>query len=118
MAYGGSQARGRIRAVVMPDTTDTAMLDPNHVCNLHHSSQQRQILNPLSEARDQTRVLKDTSQVRSPLSHDGNSWNSFLLINVYKRVNVYREFINRNYLHKKSMFLMFTKTKTCEIWRE
>ena len=30
------------------DTTATAMWDPNHVCDLHHSSQQRQILNPLS----------------------------------------------------------------------
>jgi len=33
----------------------TAMPDPSCVCNLHHSSWQRQILNPLSEARDQTR---------------------------------------------------------------
>ena len=35
-------------------TTVTATWDPSHVCNLHHSSQQRQILNPLSEARDRT----------------------------------------------------------------
>ena len=26
----------------------------SHVCNLHRSSQKRQILNPLSEAKDQT----------------------------------------------------------------
>ena len=31
-------------------TTATAMQDPSHVCNLHHSSQQCWILNPLSEA--------------------------------------------------------------------
>ena len=30
----------------------TAMLDPSRVCDPHHSSQQRQILNPLSKARD------------------------------------------------------------------
>ena len=30
----------------------TAMPDPSRVCNLHPSSQQRQILNPLSKARD------------------------------------------------------------------
>jgi len=30
---------------------------------LHHSAWQCQILNPLSEARDQTHVLMDTSQV-------------------------------------------------------
>ena len=33
-------------------TTATATSDLSHVCKLHHSSQQRQILNPLSEARD------------------------------------------------------------------
>ena len=31
--------------------------------NLHHSSQKRQILNPLHQARDQTHVLLDTSWV-------------------------------------------------------
>ena len=39
------------------------MPDPSLVCNLHCSSQQRRILNPLNEARDQTRVLMDTSWV-------------------------------------------------------
>ena len=34
--------------------TVTATQDPSRVYELHHSSQQRQILNPLSEARDQT----------------------------------------------------------------
>ena len=38
-------------------TTATATLDPSHICDLHRSSQQRWILNPLSEARDQTRIL-------------------------------------------------------------
>ena len=32
--------------------TATAIPDPSHVCNLYHSSGERQILNPLSEARD------------------------------------------------------------------
>ena len=44
-------------------TTATAMWDPSHVFNLHHSSQQCRILNPLSRARDQTHVLINTSQV-------------------------------------------------------
>ena len=38
-------------------TTATAMPDLSHVCDLHHSSGQHQILNPLSKARDQTRNL-------------------------------------------------------------
>ena len=45
-------------------TTVTATRDLSYVCNLQHSSGQRQILNPLSEAKDRTRVLADTSQVR------------------------------------------------------
>ena len=41
----------------------TATPDPSQVCNLPHSSQQRQILNPLSGARDQTSNLKVPSQI-------------------------------------------------------
>ena len=40
------------------------MSDPSCIFDLHHSSQQRQILNPLSRAGDQTQVLTDTSQIR------------------------------------------------------
>ena len=39
----------------------TATPDPGPVCDLHHSSLKCQILNPLSEARDRTHVLMDTS---------------------------------------------------------
>ena len=56
-AHGGSQARGGIRAVA------TAMPDPSLVCDLHHSSQQRRIVNPRSKARDQTRILMNPSQL-------------------------------------------------------
>ena len=45
-------------------TTTTAAPDPSRVCDLHHSSQQHQILNPLSEARDWTCIPMDTSQIR------------------------------------------------------
>ena len=50
-AYGGSQAGGRVRATA-------AGLHRSHarccVCDLHDSSQQLRILNPVSEARDPT----------------------------------------------------------------
>ena len=45
-AYGGSQARGPIGAVT---------------AGLHHSSQQRQILDPLDKVRHQTCILMGTS---------------------------------------------------------
>ena len=41
--------------------------------NLHHSSWQHQILNPLSMARDWTHIHLDTSEVPNLLSHNGNS---------------------------------------------
>ena len=53
------------------------MPDPSLVFHLHHSSRQRRILNPLSEARDRTCVLKDTSQICFPLCHNGNSFFFF-----------------------------------------
>ena len=40
-------------------TTAMATMDLSHICDLCHSSQQCQTLNPLSEARDQTSILKD-----------------------------------------------------------
>ena len=53
--------------------TAIAMPDLNHVCYLHHSSWQCQILNPLNEARDQTHISMDTSWVYNLLRHHGNS---------------------------------------------
>ena len=63
MAYGGSQARGIIGAVALAYTTATAMPDPSRIHDLHHSSQQCRILNPLMETRDLTRVLMYPSQI-------------------------------------------------------
>ena len=47
-ASGGSQARGWVGATA---------------ADLHHRSRQHRILNSLSEARDQTRIFMDTSQI-------------------------------------------------------
>ena len=41
--------------------------------DLHLSSGQHRILNPLSQARDRTNILLDTSRVCNPLSHNRNS---------------------------------------------
>ena len=42
-------------------TTATAIPDPSYICDLHHRSQQCQILDPLSKAKDQTCVLIETT---------------------------------------------------------
>ena len=49
-AYGGSQAR--VELELQPPAYTTATPDLSRVCKLHHSSQQRGILNPPSEARN------------------------------------------------------------------
>jgi len=49
-----------------PYSTSTAMPDPSCLCDLCYSLWQRQILNPLSEARDRTHILMDISQVLNP----------------------------------------------------
>ena len=42
----------------------TARQDPSHVCDLHQSSRQRQLVNPLSKARDRTRNFMVPSRIR------------------------------------------------------
>ena len=54
VGHEGSQARVESELQLLAYTTAIAMWDPSSVCNLHHSSQQCRILNPLSKARDQT----------------------------------------------------------------
>ena len=51
--------------------TATATWDLSCVCDLHHSSQQRLIPDPLSEARDQTPILMDTSWICFPCATTG-----------------------------------------------
>ena len=47
-------------------TTATATMDPSGICDLGRSLWQHRTLNPLSEARDQTRILTDTMLRSSP----------------------------------------------------
>ena len=58
MTHGSSQARS-----LLAGATVTAMPDLSGVLDLYHLSWLCQIFNPLSEARGQTRVLMDISQV-------------------------------------------------------
>ena len=75
-AYGSSQTRGRIVATAA--SLHHSNTDPSHICDLCCSSQQTQILNPLSKAQDWTNNLMDTSQVLNPLSHNRNTHKVFL----------------------------------------
>ena len=62
VAHGSSQARGlgvKWELQMVAYTTASAIQDLSRVCDLHHSSQQHWILNPLMEARDQPLILMD-----------------------------------------------------------
>jgi len=65
IAYGISWARLGVdlELQLLAYATAIAVQDPSGVCDLHHSSGQCPILNPLSEARDGTLTLMDTNWV-------------------------------------------------------
>ena len=56
------------------------MPDLSRICDLHHSSWQRQILNPLSEARDRTCNLMVPSQIRYSWAMTGTPRTFFFLV--------------------------------------
>ena len=76
-AYGTSRAGVKSELQLWAYATATATPEPSRICGWHHSLWEHCILNPLSKARDQTRILMDTSQVLNLLSHNGNPWIHF-----------------------------------------
>ena len=86
VAYGSSQARGWIRAeAAVVHTTDIETRDPSCVWDLHHSSWQHCIFNPLIGAKDWTRVLTDISRVHYHWATTGTSVSSRLLISLFSQ---------------------------------
>ena len=57
----------------------TATQDPNHTCDLHHSSRQCQILNPLSRVREQTCNLMVPNQMRYHCATTETPFQRFLI---------------------------------------
>ena len=74
-------------------TTATATPDPSCICNLHHSSGQHRILNPLSEVRDGTCILMDTSWVHNPLSPKGTPSSFSILIFAQHSLQIETEYL-------------------------
>ena len=77
-AYGNSQARGWNQSCSCWPTPATATQDPSGIFDLHHSSQQCGILNPLSQAGDQTHILMDSSWIAFCLATMGTPARLFL----------------------------------------
>ena len=57
----GVESALQLQAFATTTATATAPQDPIHICDLDHTPQQHQVLNPRHEARDQTPILMDTS---------------------------------------------------------
>ena len=64
---------GELELQLPADTTAIATQDPRGICDLHHSSPQRLIFNPLSQARDWTHNLLVPSWIRFCCATNGNS---------------------------------------------
>ena len=73
-AYGGSQARGLIGALTAGLWQSHSNARSKPLCNLHHSSGQLWILNPLSRARGRTQVLMVPSRIRFRCATMGTPW--------------------------------------------
>ena len=76
-AYGSSRTRCEMALQLPTYTTAKAMQDPHWGCDLHHCSQQLQILNVPSKAQDPTCILMDTSRIHF---HWANTGTPCLLI--------------------------------------
>ena len=69
----GSRLGVKWKLQLLASASAIATPDQSHICDLHHSSWQRWILKPLSEARDRTHILMDTCWVPNLLSHKRDS---------------------------------------------
>ena len=59
----------------------TEMQNLSHICDLHHSSRQHQILNLLNKAMDQSNILTDISQILFCCTTMGTPFIQFILKN-------------------------------------
>ena len=103
-AYGSSQLAVESELLLLAYAIATAMSGPSCVCNVHYSSAQPRILNPLSKARDQTHILRDTIQILNPLSHKGNSLSQAILNSFESHTLLSPE--KPNYVTKKPFHLL------------
>jgi len=105
MAHGISQARGRIGATVARLHHSHSNMGPSHIGNLHHSSQQHQILNPRREARDQTHVLTDTRRVHYHWAAMGTPINalSYLDLVITLKMGYYKPLVLKETLELREV---------------
>ena len=101
-AHGSSQARGQIGATPAGLCHSHSNTGSSCICDLHRSSWQHWIPDPLSEARDQTCILMDISWIHLCCATTGTSSTYFSIL--YKA----RNFWNKIYSSVPSKFVSLT----------
>ena len=90
---------GVLLELQLPAYTTATTPDLSCICNLHHSSQQGQILNPLSKARDGTRNLMVPSRIRFCCTTMGTpSFMNILQFSMYNSCASLVKFILRYFI--------------------
>ena len=103
-APGGSQARGQVGVVAASLRHSHSNADPRCVCNLHCNSRQHQMLNALSEARDQTRNLMAPGRIHFHCATRGTPGHGFFVFFFL-------------FLFLFFFFFFFLNGCTCGIWK-
>ena len=81
---------------------ERAVWDPSCICDLHHSSWQCWVPDPLSKARDQTCILMVTSQIHFCCATRGTPNYNFLTNRKYKeQPNSIKKYNNLNEKHTR-----------------
>ena len=86
--YGSSRLGVKSELEPLAYATAIATRDPSHVCNLHYSSGECWILNPLSEARDWVHILTVTSQVHHHWAAAGTPGLVFFQLTLTSRIRL------------------------------
>ena len=75
---------------LLANATATATKDLSHVCDLHthHSSRHYWIPNPLSEPRDRTHILMDTSRIHFCCDRTGTPTFNYYINPVWCKVDI------------------------------
>ena len=90
-------------------TTATAMWDLTCVCeDLYHSLPQHQIFNPLSEARDRTHILMDTSPIHFCFTETGTPPINFVSAQFF--FSNYERLVSQTEAEALKMGLQFEQT--------
>ena len=92
--------------------------DPNHVCDLHHSSRPRRILNPLSEARDRTCNLIVPSRIRFCCAPTGTLRFIYLVANIHGLFLPLAEWYSVSYVSVSQLFTIhpFVAIGLLSVW--